>query len=83
MGNTARIAIASLILPMVSLFIIMILIVIPSSAGQEEMIAQAIKTIGDIAVGATIGGSIGAGAHGLRHFGSRAPTSSMMEDNNE
>ena len=46
-------------------------------AGTGLAAAQALQTIGSIAVGGGAGGGLATMGHGLRHYGTRAPTSAM------
>lgn len=46
-------------------------------AGTGIAAAQALQTIGSIAVGGGVGGGSATLGHGLRHYGTRAPTSAM------
>ena len=44
--------------------------------------AQALQTIGSIAVGGGVGGGLGTMGHGLRHYGTAAPTTAMHAEAN-
>lgn len=50
----------------------------PGAIGAHGLTAStALQTIGQIAVGGGVGGGMGTVGHGLRHYGTRAPTTAM------
>jgi len=80
MSITAKIGLWTITLQAFCLLNIVLIFVIthiyPSMNNEVAMIA--IGAISQIALGGGVAGSIGAGAHGLRHWGSKAKTSAEL-----
>jgi len=84
MGQTAKLGWGTLALQLLCLIAVVVVYLIEHSApGAIELAGisaqAAISTIGSIAVGGGIGGGMVTMGQGVRHFGTRAPTSAQLQ----
>ncbi len=80
-STTARLAFATLALQALCLLAVVGVYLVEQFAPgalTADVAAQALQTIGSIAVGGGLGGGVGAASYGARHIGTAAPTSAML-----